>query len=82
MYLRMVKYGHLIGSARSEVNHDAVRVITIPHQVVIYLEENKTIGDEMVVKWILPGNKEIDYTIPVFRLYQALSDYLVISVDS
>ncbi|NLV28522.1 MAG: hypothetical protein GXY48_15445 [Methanomicrobiales archaeon] len=73
MDLRMVKYGHLIGAARSELNDDSVRVITIPHQVVIYLEENQKIRDEMVVKWILPDKKEIDYTIPVLRLYQHTS---------
>jgi hypothetical protein len=73
MDLRMVKYGHLIGAARSEINDDSVRVITIPHQVVIYLEENRKIRNELVVKWILPDKKEIDYTIPVLRLYQHTS---------
>ena len=64
---RMVRYGYLIGTARSEINNDDIRVITIPHQVVIYLEENSRISDEMTVRIVLPTGSELDYTVPVLN---------------
>lgn len=70
MDLRMVKYGYIIGTNKSEINEDFIRVITIPHKVVIYLEDNKKIRDELVVRVILPDKNEIEYKVPVFRLYQ------------
>ena len=70
MDIRMVRYGYLIGAARSEVHDDAVRVITIPHQVVLYLEENSRISDEMTVRIVLPSGSELDYTVPVLKLFQ------------
>ena len=45
MDLRMVKYGYLIGAESASKDNDDIRVITIPHQVEIYLEENNRISD-------------------------------------
>ncbi|MCA1917721.1 hypothetical protein, partial [Methanospirillum hungatei] len=69
MDLRMVKYGYLIGASRSQIDEDDTRIISIPHQVVIYLEEHKRIRDDLKVKIIFPNESEVDYTVPVFRLY-------------
>ena len=52
MDLRMVKYGYLIGASRSQMDDDDSRIISIPHQVVIYLEEHKRIRDDLKVKII------------------------------
>lgn len=70
MDIRMVRYGYLIGTARSEINNNDIRVTTIPHQVVIYLEENSRISDEMTVRIVLPTGSELDYIVPVFKLFQ------------
>ena len=69
MDLRMVKYGYLIGASRSQMDENDARIISIPHQVVMYLEEHKRIRDELKVKVIFPNESEVDYTVPVFRLY-------------
>jgi hypothetical protein len=69
MDLRMVKYGYLIGASRSRFDHDECRVIEIPHQVVMYLEEHKRIRDELKVRIILPDDTIVHYTVPVFKLY-------------
>lgn len=70
MDLRMVRYGYLIGVANASKEPDDIRVITIPHQVVIYLEENSRIGDHLTVKMIFPDESETNYTVPIFKLYE------------
>ena len=57
MDIRMVRYGYLIGESRSAVTPDCIRVITIPHQVVLYLEEDKRITDELTVRIVHPDGK-------------------------
>jgi hypothetical protein len=59
MDLRMVKYGYIIGASKTEVNSENVRVIFIPHQVVIYLEENKRISDELTVQVVFPNETKL-----------------------
>ena len=80
MDLRMVKYGYLIGASRSQMDEDDTRIISIPHQVVIYLEEHKRIRDELKVKIIFPDESDVDYIVPVFRLY-AYSAYELSEMD-
>jgi hypothetical protein len=70
MDVRMVKYGYLIGESRSEIDSDDIRVITIPHQVVIYLEEHNRINDTLQVKIVLPDGSDLLYSVPVLKLYQ------------
>ncbi len=70
MDVRMVKYGYLIGESRSEIDSDNIRVITIPHQVVIYLEEHNRINDTLQVKIVLPDGSDLLYSVPVLKLYQ------------
>lgn len=54
MDLRMVKYGYLIGASRSQMDPDETRIISIPHQVVLYLKEHKRIRNELKAKIIFP----------------------------
>jgi len=70
MDLRMVRYGYLIGVGTSNKDSDDIRVITIPHQVVVYLEENNRIGAELIVKIIFPNESEVNYTVPIFKLFE------------
>ena len=70
MDIRMVRYGYLIGESRSAVTPDRIRVITIPHQVVLYLEEDKRITDELTVRIVLPDGKELDYRVLVLKFYE------------
>lgn len=60
MDLRMVKYGYIIGAETASKDPDDIKVITIPHQVVIYLEENSRIGDQLTVKLIFPDESELN----------------------
>ena len=80
MDLRMVKYGYLIGASRSQMDENDTRIISIPHQVVMYLEDHKRIRDELYVKIIFPNESEVHYTVPVFRLY-AYSAYELGEMD-
>ncbi|KAF5069258.1 hypothetical protein DSECCO2_234690 [anaerobic digester metagenome] len=76
MDVRMVKYGYLIGASRSEIDSDDIRVITIPHQVVIYLEEHNRIADTLKVKIVLPDGSDLLYSVPVLKLYQYPAEQL------
>ena len=76
MDMRMVKYGYLIGASRSEIDSDDIRVITIPHQVVIYLEEHSRITDTLQVKIVLPDGSDLLYSVPVLKLYQYPAEQL------
>jgi len=80
MDLRMVKYGYLIGASRSQMDENDTRIISIPHQVVIYLEDHKRIRDDLKIKIIFPNESEVHYTVPVFRLY-AYSAYELGEMD-
>ena len=53
MDLRMVKYGYLIGASRSQMDENDTRIISIPHQVVKYLEDHKQIRDDLKIKIIV-----------------------------
>ena len=72
----MVKYGYLIGASRSEMDGNDTRVITIPHLVVIYLEEHNRISDTLKVKIVLPDGSDLLYTVPVLKLYQYPAEQL------
>jgi len=70
MDVRMVKYRYLIGESRSEIDSANIRVISIPHQAVIYFEEHNRIPDTLQVKIVLPDGSDLLYSVPVLKLYQ------------
>ncbi len=70
MIIRMFRYGFekALELAEGEAE-DGVQLIVFPKQIVIFLEENKAIGDELSFRIRLPDGTETMYAVPVLKLW-------------
>ena len=53
------------------------KIITLPKQVVIFLEKNEAIEDEVSFTLKLPNGTELDYTVPVVKYWTYSTDELM-----
>ncbi|WP_372634885.1 hypothetical protein [Cohnella sp.] len=70
MVIRMFRYGFEkaleLAGGKAE---DGVQLVAFPKQIVIFLEENKAIGDELRFRMRLPDGTETMYTVPVLKIW-------------
>lgn len=45
-------------------------IISIPKQLVIYIEEHKNIGDELKLRIVFPDGDEKQHIVPVMKYWQ------------
>jgi len=70
MVIRMFRYGFEKALELAEGKaEDGVQLVAFPKQLVIFLEQNKAIGDELRVRLRLPDETETMYTVPVLKLW-------------
>lgn len=91
MVVRMFRYGFEKALERSRIegtgeqgnaagaNRDeeaAMPVIEFPRQLVIFLEENRRIGDTLSFRLRLPDGQEVVYRVPALKLWLLTSEQL------
>lgn len=54
---------------RREAGAESQTVIELPRQLVIFLEENRRIGDELSFLLRLPDGRELEYGVPVLKYW-------------
>ena len=70
MVIRMFEYGVKKAKEILRNNPEDEKVIYIPKQLVMFIEENKNIKDELKMKLIFPDNQEINYIVPVLKCWE------------
>lgn len=70
MVIRMFEYGIKKAKEILRTNLEEEKVIYIPKQLVMFIEENKNIKDELKMKLIFPDNQEINYIVPVLKCWE------------
>ncbi len=73
----MFDYGFKKGKQLSGHGSGEDIVIYIPHQIVIYIEQNENIPDELKLLLIFPGGEEYRYHIPVMKYWKYNTEDLV-----
>ncbi|RED84115.1 putative transposase/invertase (TIGR01784 family) [Cohnella phaseoli] len=70
MVIRMFRYGFEKALELVEAKaEDGVQLPAFPKQLVIFLEQNKAIGDELRFRLRLPDGTETMYAVPVLKLW-------------
>jgi hypothetical protein len=67
--MRLFEYGYRIAGVTAAKNVDGVYELNFPRQVVIFIEENRKIGDSLMFRIITPDRQRVQYQIPVIRIW-------------
>ncbi len=68
MIIRMFEYG--FNRAKELSRYEEEKILYIPKQLVIFIEENNNIKDELKMKIIFPNQQEINYVVPVMKYWK------------
>ena len=67
--LRLFEYGYRIAGVTAAKDARGVYELNFPRQVVIFIEENRKIGDSLMFRIITPDRQRVEYQIPVIRIW-------------
>lgn len=78
MVIRMLEYG--LGKAKENARYaenKAETILYLPRQLVIFIEENRKIKDELMLRLVLPDGQEITYQVMVMKYWEYSPEELV-----